>query len=167
MGVDGIIHSRGCRLGYIFNQRAEKRKTERERLARWDENLLKRTWNVITLTKQFRFAASDFRTAEQAQTEVLTDQQKRGEPIDYPTIAQPALNAFMDAFDALSHECDQLALVAPPSVREAVEEHWKLAAAVVRASGYEGTLTPQHDLAEHSDVLAATVRSYFGIEDGP
>ncbi|KQP01917.1 hypothetical protein [Leifsonia sp. Leaf264] len=164
--LTGFFTLAGVTLGYLFNQRAEKRKAERERLERWDENLLNHTSNVITLTKQLRSAAADFHTAERAQTEVMLDQQKRGESIGYPTIAQPALNAFMDAFEALSHECDQLALVAPPSVRDTVERHWELAAAVVRASTSEDTFTPQHDLAEHSDLLAKSVRIYFGIEEG-
>lgn len=163
--LTGLFTLAGVTLGYLFNQRAEKSKVEHERLERWDENLLNHTSNVITLTKQLRSAASDFHTAERAQTELLLDQQKRGDPVDYPTMAQPTLNAFMDAFDALSHECDQLALVAPPSVRDVVENHWELAASVARASSSQDTFRAQHDLAEHADVLARTVRTYFGIEE--
>ncbi|MFK4761557.1 hypothetical protein ACI3KS_11530 [Microbacterium sp. ZW T5_45] len=154
----------GAWLSYVFNRRHEDRKAAREDAQRWDQNVLNHTSAVITLTRQLRSAASDYFGAEQVQLDILLDQQLRGEAIDAPTIAQPALRIFSDTFDAFTQECDQLALVAPTSVREAVQSHWEFAAALMRANPAEDTFTPAHDLASSADVLATSVRQYFGIE---
>lgn len=164
--LTGFFTLAGVALGYLFNQHAEKRKAERERLQRWDENVLAHTSALITLTKQLRQAASDYHAASQVEIDYMLDQQKRGETIDFPTFARPALNTLTDALDKFNQACDQLSLVAPPLVREVVEKHSQLAIAVMRAETRGDTLTPSNDLAKSSDELARAVRIYFGIEEG-
>lgn len=145
-------------------QSQDNRRAAREKEQRWDSYVLEHASTVITLTKRLLSASSDYQSALQVQIDLSLDQQRRGEKIDYPTIARPALALLTDAFEVFSQACDQLALVAPKSVRIAVDEHWDYASALMQADSAEAASTPRVNLALSSDSLSATVRSSFGIE---
>lgn len=154
----------GAFLAFVFNLIQDNRRAAREKAQRWDQNVLDHTSTVITLTKRLLSASSDYQSAQQVEIDLMRDQQRRGENIDLPTIARPALRILSDTFEAFNQACDQLALVGPTSVRVAVDEHWEYASALMRADSSGTASTPRVNLALSSDSLSATVRDYFGIE---
>ena len=154
----------GAVLVFIFNRAQDERRATRERLQRWDQNVLNHTSSVIGLTKRLRSAAIDFRTVETTMASLAVDQMKRGEPIDLPPVHNPALDELMESFEALAQECDLLELVAPPTVREATKHVQVAAQAVVRAKDAVDGREAGKEVRNASDVLGNTVREYFGIQ---
>lgn len=154
----------GAFLAFVFNLIQDNRRAAREKAQRWDQNVLDHTSTVITLTKRLLSASSDYQSAQQVEIDVMLDQQRRGEKIDFPTIARPALSILSDTFAAFNQACDELALVAPTPVRVAVDEHWEYASALMQADSSEASAAPRVNLSLSSDSLSATVRDYFGIE---
>ncbi|MCC9053018.1 hypothetical protein LOK55_01605 [Microbacterium sp. F2E] len=154
----------GAFLAFVFNLIQDNRRAAREKAQRWDQNVLNHTSAVITLTKRLLSASSDYQAAQRVEIDLMLDQQRRGEKIEFPTIARPALSILSDTFEAFNQACDELALVAPTPVRVAVDEHWEHASSLMQTVSSEESDASRVNLSLSSDSLSATVRDYFGIE---
>lgn len=106
--IAGAFLVLGAFLAFVFNLIHDNRRATREKGQRWDKNVLDHTSTVITLTKCLISASSDYQSALRVRIDVSLEQQRRGEKIEYPTIARPALSILSDTFDAFSQACDSL-----------------------------------------------------------
>lgn len=154
----------GTVLGYFFNRAQDLRAAKRERLQRWDENVLAHSSSVISLVKRLRSAAIDARTVEDTLTQISIDQMKRGEAVPPPSPYRPHLDELTGSFDALLRECDLLELVAPPLIREATRSLMDCAREVVSQDFEEEGFSASIALRDSADGLASTVRQHFGIK---
>lgn len=161
--LTGLFTLAGVALGYFFNQRAEKRKAEREKLQRWDQNVLNHTSNVMSLAREFIHHSLTHESVVETLAEVAVQQMDAGEQIDPPPVNEASSLAVYESFDALMSESSTLQLVAPQSVRELVIRVQRSAGDLFFAKDEDNISDEIEHLHDSLNELEAAVRSHFGI----
>lgn len=161
--VAGCFLIVGAVLGFFFNRLQDKHRADREKLQRWDQNVLGHTSRVVLLAERFITEAHEHQHSERAMVEAGIAQMYAGQPVDPPS-APVTLARFMDTYEEMVSELTSLRLIATSNIRDKAQgvkdEVWQLMMTTEMADLYACERTLRTSVAS----LEAAVRDHFGIE---
>ncbi|WIB34418.1 hypothetical protein [Curtobacterium sp. MCSS17_005] len=162
--VAGAFLIVGAILGFFFNRLQDKHRADREKLQRWDQNVLGHTSRVVLLAERFITEAHEHELSTRTLAEAGIAQMQAGKPIDSPPVPVPSLARFMDTYEEITSELTSLRLVATSSIRDDAqhvkEEVWQL----MMTRGYEKIYQREKTVRKAVSSLESAVRDHFGIE---
>ncbi|WIB60219.1 hypothetical protein DEJ13_17540 [Curtobacterium sp. MCLR17_007] len=166
--VAGCFLIVGALLGFFFNRIQDDRHAKRERHARWDENLLSYTSNVVTMVRQFIQDGMEYDMVVGTLADAAVSQMQAGEPVSPPPIGDASIAALDDSFEALMRQIATLKLVAPADVRD-VASRLESAAPKFLKTHTEVVTTQRgvsqlHQLHQMATELEEAVRKHFEID---
>ncbi|MDN4647246.1 hypothetical protein [Curtobacterium sp. PsM8] len=161
--VAGCFLIVGAVLGFFFNRLQDKHRADREKLQRWDQNVLDHTSRVVLLAERFISEAHDHERSERTMAEAGIAQMHAGQSVDPPPV--PAtLARFMDTYEEILSELTSLRLVATTNIRdeaqEVKDEVWQL----MMVSTMEDIYAREKLVRGAVKSLEAAVRDHFEIE---
>ncbi|MGH8953694.1 MAG: hypothetical protein ACRDVF_01640 [Microbacterium sp.] len=161
--IAGVFLLLGAVVGYFFNRLQDDRRAKREKLERWDQNLLNYTSTVMTMTRQLIEDSADHESVLSTLSELAVHQMNVGEQVDPPPLSEASGQSFYESFDALMSETSSLQLIAPEAVREAVGSLQQAAAGLYFATNPLARPENINLLHTSSAALEKAVRQHFDI----
>lgn len=153
----------GAILGFYFNRLQDKHRADREKLQRWDQNVLDHTSRVVLLTERFITETHEHETAVQVMALAGVAQMQAGQDIDSPFPHVPTLEQLMDTYETLTSELTSLRLIATSSIRDVAQtvkdEVWQLLMMTDRAD----IRAQEPKLRESVSSLETAVRKHFDL----
>ncbi|WIE74487.1 hypothetical protein [Curtobacterium sp. MCSS17_007] len=162
--VAGCFLIVGAILGFLFNRLQDKHRAKREKLERWDQNVLDHTSRVVLLAERFIAEAHEHELSTRTMAEAGIAQMHAGQPVAPPPVPVPTLARFMDTYEEIASELTSLRLIATSSIRDVAQtvkdEVWQLMMTTEMADIYARERTVRTSVGS----LETAVRSHFGIE---